>query len=906
MQARLISSLAAESTNQQYTEIAQTRPVRTGAKRSDQMVNFEKLTTKAREALQQSIARAEELGHPETHEEHLLLSLIQQQDGTVVSVLRKLGADPTRLAEQTGEYLARLPRASGDSITSPGLSRSLTVIIKAAFKIAGKFKDEYLSTEHLLLALAGATRSEAGRLLDESGAGTDKVMEALKSVRGSQRISDPDPESKYQSLEKYGKDLTDLARAGKLDPVIGRDDEIRRVMQVLSRRTKNNPVLIGEPGVGKTALAEGLARRIVQGDVPEGLKRKKLIQLDLAAMVAGTKYRGEFEDRLKAVLTEIESAGGEIILFIDEMHTLVGAGAAEGSMDASNILKPMLARGELRCLGATTLGEYQKYIEKDKALERRFQPVIVDQPDVENTIAILRGLKEKYEVHHGVRIQDGALVAAAELSNRYISDRFLPDKAIDLVDESASGLRLEIDSLPQEIDTLNRRLAQLEIERHSLRKERDPASRERVKKIGAESESLSEVANGLKARWSAEKDAISRIRSLKKKIEDSHILEEKAEREGDFGKVAELRHGAGTQLKLDLEEAKNRLAELQRDGPMLKEEVTSEDIAAVVARWTGVPVARMLEGEASKLMDAERQIRKRVVGQDAAVETVSSTLRRARAGISDPDKPIGSFFFVGPTGVGKTELVRALAEFVFDDERSMIRLDMSEYMEKHTVSRLVGAPPGYVGHEEGGQLTEAVRRKPYSVVLLDEFEKAHPDVQNVLLQIMDEGRLTDGKGRTVNFRNTIIVMTSNLAGEAIRSCVEQGEDPSSVIDKAMHRRFRPEFINRIDEIVVFNPLGGDSIRRIAGIQLDRLAAQLAGKKIKLLVQDAAAESLGRKGYDKAYGARPLKRIIQRQVQNPLANLLLSGELKEGDSVRIALSDEGEIVLVKTAEGVLAA
>ncbi len=863
-------------------------------------MRLDRLTTRAAEALKEAIEAARARGHAEVGSEHLLLALLDQKDGVATAILKRIGARPEEIRRSVEAALDRRPRQSGEALPEPQLGRGLSKTLDASFETARKFKDEYVSTEHLLLAIAGAGKDESARLLSDAGAGSDEILDALKAVRGGQRVSDPDPESKYEALERYGRDVTELARAGKLDPVIGREEEIRRVMQVLSRRTKNNPVLIGEPGVGKTAIVEGLARRIVQRDVPESLKDRRLVQLDLPALVAGTKYRGEFEDRLKAVLNEISGSSGEIILFIDELHTLVGAGAAEGSMDASNMLKPMLARGELRCVGATTLSEYQKYIEKDKALERRFQPVVVQPPDVESTVAILRGLKERYEVHHGVRIQDGALVAAATLSDRYITDRFLPDKAIDLVDEAASLLKMQIDSLPVEIDDLDRRLAQLEIEKHSLSRESDRASRDRLHRIGAEMESLRESASVLRARWSTEKKAIEEIRSLKKSLEEARHLEERAERQGDFGKVAEIRYGTTAGLNKQLEAAHARLAEVQREGRMLREEVGPEDVAAVVSRWTGIPVGRLIEGEIEKLLRMEEHLRRRVVGQDEAISLVASTLRRSRAGIADPDRPVGSFFFMGPTGVGKTELVRALAAFLFDDERAMTRLDMSEFMEKHAVSRLIGAPPGYVGYDEGGQLTEAVRRRPYAVILLDEFEKAHPDVHNVLLQILDEGRLTDGKGRTVNFRNAVIVMTSNLASETIREALERGEDPRGYVEVAMRRQFRPEFINRIDEVVVFKPLDAAAIASIVEIQLERLRTLLATREIGLDVTRDAMALLARQGYDPDFGARPLKRLIQRRVQDPLALMLLEGSVAAGDVVRVD-SDGGESVTLRRAE-----
>ncbi|HKS96570.1 MAG TPA: ATP-dependent chaperone ClpB, partial [Terriglobia bacterium] len=760
-----------------------------------------------------------------------------------------------------------------------------------------QFKDEFVSTEHLLLALARKSRENAGRILSRLGVTHDAILKALVAVRGTQRVTDQNPEAKYQALERYARDLTDLARRGKLDPVIGRDDEVRRVIQVLSRRTKNNPVLIGEPGVGKTAIVEGIAQRIIAGDVPESLKSKRIIQLDLGALVAGSKYRGEFEDRLKAVLKEIEESSGEIILFIDELHTLVGAGAAEGAIDASNMLKPALARGELRCIGATTLNEYKKHIEKDAALERRFQPVYVGQPSVEDTIAILRGLKERYEVHHGVRIKDSAIVAAAVLSNRYISDRFLPDKAIDLIDEAASSLRIEIDSMPAEIDQIERRITQLEIERQALRKEDDPASRERLGKLEAELAGLREKSDRLKLRWKAEKEAITRIRELKSEIEQAKTDEQRATREGDLNKAAEIRYGKLVALEKELAKANAKLEEKQKAGRMLKEEVDEEDIARVVSKWTGIPVSKMLEGEVAKLVKMEDRLRLRVVGQDEALRIVANAVRRSRAGLSDPKRPIGSFLFLGPTGVGKTELARALAEFLFDDERAMLRIDMSEYMEKHAVARLIGAPPGYVGYEEGGQLTEAVRRRPYAVILLDEIEKAHPDVFNILLQILDDGRLTDGKGRTVDFKNTVIIMTSNIASHEIHEAMGDGgsaglqagkvsEELRRRIHETLLQHFRPEFINRVDEIVIFNALGKSEIEKIIDLQVANLVKTLAERKIAIELSSKAKELLFREGYDPQFGARPLKRAIQRTIQDPLALKILDGEVKPGDTIEV--------------------
>jgi ATP-dependent Clp protease ATP-binding subunit ClpB len=815
-----------------------------------------------------------------------LAALAQQQDGVVPSLLTRLGIRPELIAQDIDREIARLPKVQG--FTQQNLSRALNDVLERSFTEATKFKDEYVSAEHLFLAIAGEDRDPAGKLLKKNGASHEAILQALAGVRGSQRVTSQNPEATYAALEKYARDLTELARRSKLDPVIGRDEEIRRVMQILARRTKNNPVLIGEPGVGKTAIVEGLAQRIVSGDVPDVLKTKKLVALDLAALVAGAKYRGEFEDRLKAVLKEISEAEGQIILFIDELHTLVGAGAAEGAMDASNMLKPALARGELRAIGATTLNEYKKYIEKDPALERRFQPVLVSEPTVEDTIAILRGLKDRYEVHHGVRIKDSAIIAAATLSHRYISDRFLPDKAIDLIDEAAASLRMQIDSLPTEIDEIERRIMQLEIERQALLKETDAHSVERRAQIEKELAKLREDSSARKARWQAEKDAISKIRKLKEQIEQLKAEEQRYERTGELAKVAEIRYGKIAQAERELAAAQERFAAMQKSGtPLLKEEVDEEDIAKLVSKWTGIPVGRLLEGEAQKLVHMEERLRQRVVGQDDALARVSNAIRRSRAGLSDPKRPIGSFIFLGPTGVGKTELARALAEFLFDDEKLMIRIDMSEYMEKHSVSRLIGAPPGYVGYEEGGQLTEQVRRHPYSVILFDEIEKAHPDVFNVLLQILEDGRLTDGKGRTVDFRNTVLVMTSNVGSTAIFELA--GKDPERARKEAMEAlraSFRPEFINRIDEIVIFNPLGKEQLARIVVLLLKDVEKLLSDRQITLELTPAATELLLREGYDPAYGARPLRRTIQRLIQDPLALEILNGTILPGDHIRV--------------------
>lgn len=854
-------------------------------------MRFDKFTLKAQEAVQRAQELADSHHHQEFSPEHLLLALLEQKEGLVVPLLQKLGAIPELIKSDLEKELNRLPRVHG-AAGQMYISSALKGVFDRAGQEAKRLKDEYLSTEHLLIALSEEKNSPAGEILRQRGTTRESIFKALISVRGIQRVTDQNPEDKYQALERFSRDLTDLARKGKLDPVIGRDDEIRRVMQVLSRRTKNNPVLIGDPGVGKTAIAEGLARRIVSGDVPEGLKDKRLLALDIGALVAGSKFRGEFEDRLKAVLKEIEQAEGEIVLFIDELHTLVGAGAAEGAMDASNMLKPALARGELRCIGATTLDEYRRHIEKDAALERRFQPVLVKEPSVEDTIAILRGLKERYEVHHGVRILDAALVAAATTSHRYLSERFLPDKAIDLIDEAASRLRIEIDSLPLEIDEVERRIMQLEIERQALRKEKDKASRERLQKLEQELSNLQEKSKRMKAHWQNEKGAIQKIRQAKEEIEKTKLEEQKLEREGNLSRVAELRYGTLPQLQKTLEEENKKLIVLQKDNKMLKEEVEEEDIVEIVSQWTGIPVSRLLEGEKEKLLKMEARLQQRVVGQSEAVAAISEAVRRARADLQDPRHPLGSFIFLGPTGVGKTELARALAEFLFDDEQAMISLDMSEYMEKHSVSRMLGAPPGYVGYEEGGQLTEAVRRRPYAVVLFDEIEKAHPDVFHALLQILDEGRLTDGQGRVVNFKNTVIIMTSNVGSQWIEEL--GGKDRKELrkrVTEALRTQFRPEFLNRIDEIIIFNNLELEEIKQIVEIQISHLKSRLEEKKLTLVLTDEAKEFLAQQGYDPLYGARPLKRTLQREVQNPLAKRMLEGRYQEGDIIKVALGKD---------------
>ena len=849
-------------------------------------MRFEKFTVKAQEAIQESQRVAEKYQHQQVDPEHVMTALALQQDGIVIPILKKLGVDPLVLLRQLEEALDKLPKVYG-SAGQIYISPRSEKVLNQSFNEAERLKDEYVSTEHILISLVDEKGGKASEILSSSGVTKDALYNVLVSIRGNQRVTDPNPEDKYEALKRYGRDLTDQARKGKLDPVIGRDNEIRRVIQVLSRRTKNNPVLIGEPGVGKTAIVEGLAQRVINGDIPESIANRKIIALDMGALVAGTKYRGEFEDRLKAVLKEIQEKSGEIILFIDELHTVVGAGAAEGAIDASNMLKPALARGELRCVGATTLNEYRKHIEKDAALERRFQPVLVGEPSVEDTISILRGLKERYEVHHGVKIQDSATVAAATLSHRYITDRFLPDKAIDLIDEAASKLRIEMDSLPAEIDVVDRKIIQLQIEKEALKREKDAQSRERLEKVDGELAELKEQSSTMKVHWEREKEIIKKIQELKEQIESTRLEEQKAERSGNLEKVAQIRYGTLIRLNEQLEAASARLNEIQKDQKMLKEEVDAEDIAEVVAKWTGVPVSKMMEGELEKLITMEDRIRKRVIGQDEAIQAVADAVRRSRSGLQDPNRPLGSFVFLGPTGVGKTELARALAVFLFDDEQAMVRIDMSEFMEKHSVSRLIGAPPGYVGYEEGGYLTEAVRRRPYSVILLDEVEKAHPEVFNILLQILDDGRLTDGQGRTVDFKNTLIIMTSNLGSQWIQDMGEKDyHEMQSRVMEVVRGTFKPEFLNRIDEIIIFHALGRAQIEQIIEIQLGLLNRRLEDKKLSITLDAAAKGALIEQGFDPVYGARPLKRAIQRMIQNPLAMKILEGEFAEGDRIKV--------------------
>lgn len=860
-------------------------------------MRLDKLTIKAQEALKESQQIAENLGHQQIEPEHMLSAILNQQDGAAPPLLAKAGANRENLARVVTEHLEKMPRVSGTGYGQAYISPGLKSVLDQAFKEAEQMKDEYISLEHILMAITEEKVGEAAGILNSAGITRDTILAALVDIRGGQRITDQNPEDKYQALERFSRDLTAIASKDKLDPVIGRDDEIRRIIQVLSRRTKNNPVLIGEPGVGKTAIVEGLAQRIIQGDVPETLKDKRVVALDMGALIAGAKYRGEFEDRLKAVLKEVTDSNGEIILFIDEMHTLVGAGAAEGAVDASNMLKPALARGELRCVGATTIKEYRKHIEKDAAFERRFQPVMVEEPTVEDTISILRGLKEKYEVHHGVRIQDSALVAAATLSNRYITDRFLPDKAIDLIDEATSRLRIEIDSMPAEIDDIQRKITQLEIEKQALKKEKDRASKDRLEKLEEELKELKSSTEEMIKHWKEEKEILLMIGGIKEQLEATKSAAQLAEREGDLSKAAELRYGRIIELEKNLEEENNKLSSLQSDNKMLKEEVDSEDIAEVISKWTNIPVSKLMQGEREKLIKMEEKLSMRVIGQEKGVIAVSNAVRRARSGLQDPNRPIGSFIFLGPTGVGKTELARAVAEFLFDDEQYMIRIDMSEYMEKHSVARLIGAPPGYVGYDEGGYLTESVRRHPYSVILFDEIEKAHPDVFNALLQILDDGRMTDGKGRTVDFKNTVLIMTSNVGSQWINELngKEDREMENRVMD-ALRNTFRPEFLNRIDETIIFNSLGIEEIKKIVDIQINLLKKRLKDSKITLELTENGREYLANTGFDPVYGARPLKRAIQRYVQDPLSIKILEGDIGEGSTVTMDIQD-GEVVFL---------